>query len=141
MILDDKDREIIRLLEENSRYSIREIAGKVGLSHMAVYKRIKKLVDMGVIKKFSIIVDPSNLGYSCAYYIMVRVKPGYDPIKIGEKIKSMRGVSMVNIIASDYDILVLTRCLSKNEAYDVLSSVRKMEGVERASPIYIIKTL
>ncbi len=141
MILDDKDRMIIRLLEENSRYSIREIAGKVGLSHMAVYKRIRKLVDSGVIKKFSVVVDPSNLGYSCAYYIMVRVKQGYDPIKIGELIKGLGGVSMVNIIASDYDILVLTRCLSKDEAYDVLTKVRRLEGVERATPVYIIKTL
>lgn len=141
MILDDKDREIIRLLEENSRYSVREIANKVGLSHMAVYKRIRKLVDMGVIKRFSIVVDPSNLGYSCAYYIMVRVKPGYDPIKVGEDIRRISGVSLVNIIASDYDILVFTRCLSKDEAYGVLTSVRRMEGVERASPVYIIKTL
>lgn len=141
MILDDKDRMIIRLLEENSRYSIREIAGKVGLSHMAVYKRIRKLVDTGVIKRFSIVVDPSNLGYSCAYYIMVRVKAGYDPIKVGEHIREIEGISMVNIIASDYDILVFTRCLSKDEAYNVLTSVRKLEGVERASPIYIIRTL
>ncbi len=141
MMLDDKDREIIRLLEENSRYSIREIASRVGLSHMAVYKRIKKLVDLGVIKKFSIIVDPSNLGYSCAYYIMVRVKSGYDPITVGEKIRGMDGVSMVNVIASEYDLLVLTRCLSKSEAYDVLNKVRRMEEVERASPVYIIKTL
>ena len=72
---------------------------------------------------------------------MVRVRPGFDPIKVGEKIREIRGVSMVNIIASDYDILVFTRCLSKNEAYDVLTSVRKLEGVERASPVYIIKTL
>jgi Lrp/AsnC family leucine-responsive transcriptional regulator len=60
--LDKIDRQIINVLLKNSRLSNLEMGRQLGLSHDAVRYRIEKLARDGVIKKFSIEVDPAKLG-------------------------------------------------------------------------------
>jgi DNA-binding Lrp family transcriptional regulator len=57
--LDRIDFEILRILQKNSRTSISEIAKILDLSRPTVRKRIKKLMDSGVIKRFTVVVDDS----------------------------------------------------------------------------------
>jgi Lrp/AsnC family leucine-responsive transcriptional regulator len=62
--LDKIDKQIINALLQNSRLSNLELGRQLGLSHDAVRYRIEKLLRDGVIKKFSIDVDPAKLGLS-----------------------------------------------------------------------------
>lgn len=55
--LDDLSIKILALLQENSRLSNSEIGRQVGLSSPAVNDRIKKMEDMGIIKKYSVEID------------------------------------------------------------------------------------
>ena len=61
-ILDDIDKEILKVLQKNSRTPLREISKRVGLAESTVYERIKKLKGKGIIKRFTIIPDPESLG-------------------------------------------------------------------------------
>ena len=63
-ILDLKDRKILALLDENSRYTNSQIAKKVQLSKPAVEYRIKRLEKNGVIFEYYTVVDFTKLGYS-----------------------------------------------------------------------------
>jgi len=49
------------MLLENGRISYSEIAKAIGLSDVAVIKRIRKLKQMGVIRKYTVVIDPKNL--------------------------------------------------------------------------------
>jgi Lrp/AsnC family leucine-responsive transcriptional regulator len=60
--LDKIDRQIINVLLKNSKLSNLEIGRQLGLSHDAVRYRIEKLLRDGVIKNFSVDVDPAKLG-------------------------------------------------------------------------------
>jgi Lrp/AsnC family leucine-responsive transcriptional regulator len=62
--LDDNDREIMRLLFENSRIKTVDIASKTGISADAVQYRIRKLLERGIISFFGVYYDSSLLGYS-----------------------------------------------------------------------------
>jgi Lrp/AsnC family leucine-responsive transcriptional regulator len=62
--LDKIDRQVINVLLKNSKLSNLEIGRQLGLSHDAVRYRIEKLLRDGVIKNFSIDVDPAKLGLS-----------------------------------------------------------------------------
>ncbi|MCD6164486.1 MAG: winged helix-turn-helix transcriptional regulator [Candidatus Odinarchaeota archaeon] len=55
--LSEADYEILRILQENARASISDISRKLGLSRVTVRQRIKKLIESGVIKKFTVILD------------------------------------------------------------------------------------
>lgn len=60
--LDDQDRTILRLLQEDASRSQREIAKAVNLSPPAVQRRIARLEKDGIIKQTVAVVDPGALG-------------------------------------------------------------------------------
>ena len=76
-MINEKDLEIIKLMRENSRIPYTELAKRVGISDVAVIKRIKKLERRGIIKKYTIIVDPKKLGYNSVSIVGINVEPEY----------------------------------------------------------------
>lgn len=60
--LDTKDREILALLESDGRRANSEIARLTGLSAPTVAERIARLRDIGVIKGFTVDIDPARIG-------------------------------------------------------------------------------
>ena len=55
-IIDDLNRDILRLLRDNARMSFTEIGEKVGISRVAVMKRVKKLEEAGVLRGYKAVV-------------------------------------------------------------------------------------
>ena len=72
--LDRLDRKILKLLQEDCRQPISEIAEKVGLSKSACHRRVQRLQEAGVIDRFVVIVRPEALGYNLSFLIDVRLK-------------------------------------------------------------------
>ena len=60
--MDDIDRKILKLLQENARVSLKTIAESTFLSSPAVSARIEKLEKDGVIAGYHALVDPMKLG-------------------------------------------------------------------------------
>ena len=62
--IDKKDIEIISCLRKNSREKLKKIAKDVSLPISTVYDRIQKMEALGVIKKYSCMIDPKKIDYS-----------------------------------------------------------------------------
>ena len=60
--MDQLDFQILELLSNNSRISVTEISKQIGRSHSATRLRLAKIVDSGVIEKFTIILDEQIYG-------------------------------------------------------------------------------
>lgn len=60
--LDDYDRALLRLLQQDATKSQKEIAELINLSPAAVQRRIAKLQKKGIIKKIAAVVDPVSVG-------------------------------------------------------------------------------
>ena len=74
--MDDIDYQIIKLLQENGRMSVKKIATLVSLTPPAVSERIKKLERTGVIMGYKAIIDPIKLGKNIKAIIIVTLNPG-----------------------------------------------------------------
>lgn len=74
--LDDTDRQIMDLLIDDCRRSLRTIAAEVGLSAPAVRDRILRLEDIGVIEAFSVRLNARALGFSLEAVLAVEPLPG-----------------------------------------------------------------
>ncbi|QEF95390.1 Lrp/AsnC family transcriptional regulator [Methanothermobacter sp. KEPCO-1] len=74
--IDDIDKKIIDLLNEDGRMSYRNISRILDVSVGTVHNRVEKLVKKGVIKKFVPVIDHSKLGYKLTAIIGVKVKGG-----------------------------------------------------------------
>ena len=70
--LDHVDRRILDILQRDARTSNAEIARQVGLTSSAIFQRVRKLEESGVIRGYTTILDPPRLGYGLVAFIMVR---------------------------------------------------------------------
>ena len=59
--LDKIDLSILKLLQENARATVKEIAAKVHLSTTPVHERIKRMEQSGVIKQYATLVDHTKV--------------------------------------------------------------------------------
>lgn len=75
-MLDDLDRAVLAILVDDARISLKDLAGRVGLSAPSVSERIRRLEERGVIRRFTIDVDPKALGYSLQAVVRIRPLPG-----------------------------------------------------------------
>jgi DNA-binding Lrp family transcriptional regulator len=67
MKIDNLDLDIIKHLQQDARLSFRELGRKLGVPHTTVFTRAERLVDLGVIKNFSAILHPHDLGLQIGF--------------------------------------------------------------------------
>ena len=76
--MDAVDRQILSLLRENGRASWRTLGAQVGLSPNAAADRVRTLTRRGVVRRFTVDVDPAADGRGVAALVDVRLAPGAD---------------------------------------------------------------
>lgn len=74
MLLDDKDKELLRALQQNARLTTKELAAKVHLSTTPVYERVKRLEREGFIKQYATILDARKLNMGFTVYCSVKLR-------------------------------------------------------------------
>ena len=70
MKIDNLDLEIIKHLQEDARLSFRNLGRKLKVPHTTVFTRAEKLVKKGIIKKFSAIIHPHEMGLQMGFIII-----------------------------------------------------------------------
>ena len=70
--LDEVDRKILSLLQQDASLSLDQIADRVGASKTPVWNRIRKLRDAGVIRRQVAILDPEALGLEACFFVLIR---------------------------------------------------------------------
>lgn len=73
--MDNIDRKILSLLQENARYPLKHLASKVFLSSPAVSTRIERMEKAGIITGYHASVDPIALGYHITAFINLTLDP------------------------------------------------------------------
>ncbi|MEM2992766.1 MAG: winged helix-turn-helix transcriptional regulator, partial [Candidatus Caldarchaeum sp.] len=69
--LDEKDLKILQELVEDAEQTVSAIAAKVKMPRTTVQERIKRLKQLGVIKKFTVQLDHSKLGKPATAFVLV----------------------------------------------------------------------
>jgi Lrp/AsnC family leucine-responsive transcriptional regulator len=103
--LDDSDREILRLLMENARMSLKEIAEKVFLTSPTVASRIKRMEDAGIIRGYQPSIGYSALGYTIKAFINLEVAP-QDKKDFYPFIESIPNVIECSCVTGDYSMII-----------------------------------
>src|SRR6478672_11712854 len=83
-MIDRIDAEILRILQANARTSNAEIARQVGLAPSAVFERIRKLEERGVISGYEAKLNPRALGLGLVAYIYVRADEPVGSLRAGQ---------------------------------------------------------
>lgn len=103
--LDEIDKKIIELLQENGRISAKEIATKVFLSSTSVATRVENLVKKGIISGFKAQINPLALGFYTKAFISVEVEPSQKK-EFYPYIEKIENVVQCNCVTGDFSMLL-----------------------------------
>ncbi|MCL4346538.1 MAG: Lrp/AsnC family transcriptional regulator [Candidatus Thermoplasmatota archaeon] len=140
--LDRIDRKILQMVAADGSMSFQDIASRLSISKSTVHNRIKLLQSSGAIKGFHAILDPEKLDNTITAISLVRGRygPKYSE-NIGKLIAKIRGVWAVYFVMGDMDFVVLIRCRTKEELSNIIEQLTRVEGVERSSTFYALRTI
>jgi DNA-binding Lrp family transcriptional regulator len=135
--LDEIDQQIIGILKENSRLTYSAIGKKIGLSEVAIRKRIKNLMSKGVIKRFTVEVNTSQRANAI---VLISVSPSTSTPSISEKLSKIEGVKDVHEITGQYDVFVNISAPSIAEVNKCVDDIRSVEGVVNTNTMIILRS-
>lgn len=116
---------------------MREISSQLGISKTAVRKRIEKLIQQGVIKRFTIEYSITD---EVKVLILVKILPGYNVPEVAEKIFQLRMAENIFEVTGDYDIVVIASLPSINSVNDLIDKIRSVNGVATTNTHIVLKT-
>ena len=135
---DKIDDKIIGFLRDDARESFVEIGKKLKLSESAVRRRVKNLVDNGVIEKFTVEMGESN---TTSAIVLISVDSATDTSKVSTKLTKLEAVKTVYEITGQYDICVIIQAQTINEINACIDDLRKITGVTDTNTVIILKTI
>lgn len=108
-MIDDTDLQIITILQENGRIPAAEVARRVGMAPSAVFERIRKLEERGVITSYSANLNPNLIGLSLLAFVFVNIDERVNSDESGRKLAAIPGVMEVHHVAGEDSYLVKVR--------------------------------
>lgn len=126
--LDETDEKLIKVLSEDSRKAFNEIADELGLSIITVRKRIQKLIDEGIIKKFTILLNPEL--YANKITSMVTIHPAaHRQNEIINKITEMKEVEEAYLMTGGCGLSMKVHVNNLLELNELIEKLRATQGV------------
>jgi len=137
--MDAVDRGILDILRADSRTSIREVADRLAISRASAYARVKRLVDNGVIRGFTIDVDPAALGLGLPAYIHVRIKQNTWK-SFRKKAWALEEAAHVALVAGDFDCVILVRARDAEHLRElVLERIQSLPEVVATQTVLVFE--
>ena len=130
-MIDDRDRRILTILQEDARVSNAEIARRLGMAPSAVLERIRKLEGRGLIRGYEARLNAGALGLGLIAYVFVRSRESVGKLETGRRLAELPEVQEVHQIAGEDCYLVKVRAASTDalaqllrEKFGAIPSVR-----------------
>ncbi len=139
-MLDETDHNIIQVLCEDARTSLRKISERIGVSLGAVSNRVKKLEERGIIKGYSVLLDHEKIGWELNVVIGLRIQKGR-LIEIQEKIAKDNRIYGAYDVTGDFDSMILARAENRKDLDNLSKNVLSIEGVERSVTHLVLNTV
>ena len=138
---DALDNEIIRLLTENGRMPIGEMAKKLNVTSPTIRNRIKDLEKSGIFK-VSGLIDPSKHREMITALVAMSIQSYGKLDKILDKIAELPNVVWAGVVSGRYDIIAEVVCVrGKDELYRfTTNTILKIGNVVRSETFIIMKS-
>jgi DNA-binding Lrp family transcriptional regulator len=123
--MDSLDREILAILRRDSRTPYTEIASEVGTSEGTVRNRVERLVEDGVIERFTVATRTGNV----KAMIEVSVAVDVDTTAISERIAEWEQVDFVWQVSGEEDVVVVVDTTDTGSLNELITRAREMDEV------------
>ena len=142
--LDEKDRLILRLLQDNAKITVREIAAKVHLSTTPVHERIKRMEDSGVILQYATLVNPARVkkGLMVICYVSLKEHSKKSGAKFIRTIHEMSEVIECYNISGEFDFMLKVVAENMDAYYDFhVNKLGQLENIGHMQSTFVMGVL
>lgn len=137
-MIDDIDLKILTVLQDNARTSNAEVARRVGLAPSAISERIRKLEEKGVIRGYSLKLDPRAFGLGLTAFVFVRSEEPVGQLTAGEQLAAVPEVEEVHHVAGEDCYLVKLRTAGPEELGELLRGTLGAIGAVKSTRTTIV---
>jgi len=137
--LDDIDRRLIALLQDNARLSTVQLARTVGLSRSAVQERIARLEGSGVIAQYTVRLGSG--GEPLRAWLLLRYADGFSCDDVMPQLEALPQVQACHSVAGETDMLVLVRAETPSMLSDVREAIAGFKGIDDVTTLPVLRTL
>ncbi len=122
MKIDHLDLSIIKHLQDDARLSFRELGQKLKVPHTTVFTRAERLVNRGIIKRFSAILHPHEIKLQTGYIII-----DAPPEKSKEIAKHIAGFNEANKVSRTFDGKIIAEVIVPNSHHGLEEFLSKAQ--------------
>jgi len=138
--LDEIDRHILALLQDNCKRPLAKIGDEVGLSAPSVQERVRKLEEYGVIVGYYAGLDARMVGKDIVAFIGVSIR---HPRGIDEFEAAVAGIDDIlecHHVTGGYTMMLKVKTENTTTLEELISEIRSVEAVERTETMVVLST-
>ncbi|SEO72730.1 Lrp/AsnC family transcriptional regulator, regulator for asnA, asnC and gidA [Halogranum amylolyticum] len=140
MELDDTDRAILRILQEDARTPFSEIARRIEMSSATVHDRVGRMEEAGVIEGYHATVDPKAVGYGTSALVGLTVEQGHEEETL-EQLRELEGVQEVHLTTGEWDVVLRVYAHDTDDLRKLMfEHIAAMDGFSRSQTMVILGT-
>tara|TARA_Y100001933_G_scaffold215197_1_gene221823 strand:+ start:211 stop:633 length:423 start_codon:yes stop_codon:yes gene_type:complete len=124
------DHDLLKLLQENSRRTVSDIAKKMSLSRATVQQRMERLERTGVIQGYTIKINPVIERQNVSAYVMISVVPKKNSTIVNQLFKIPQ-MEMLCTISGQYDMIAKITEATTEALDQTLDKIANLDGVEK----------
>jgi DNA-binding Lrp family transcriptional regulator len=132
-MLDQLDKEILKLLQNEGRISNVELSQRINLSSPAIHTRIKRMEKAGVIKQYAALLNQEMIDYEmlCFISISVQIHQARELANFKDSIIKMPEILECYNVTGEYDYLVKVVVKNRQGLQKIIEKITKIPGVSR----------
>ncbi|MFX1479752.1 MAG: Lrp/AsnC family transcriptional regulator [Promethearchaeota archaeon] len=136
--LDEIDRNILRILQDNARTSYREIQEKLGISIGTIHNRISKLKERGVVEGYTLRLNNEKLGYKLSFLIRINIDGKFTE-EILEDLTTIPEVCSIFHTTGEQSAALICRFKKSEDVHNFIRELNKKEFINRTNSNMILK--
>lgn len=139
--LDETDERILAELADNARATFADIGSRVQLSAPAVKRRVDRMLDSGVIRGFTTVVDHSALGWNTEAYVQVFCRGRVAPNELHDAWIDIPEIVSAATVTGTSDAILHVLARDMRHLEEALERIRSSAEVERSESIVVLSNL
>src|SRR5437660_9371294 len=136
--IDEQDWVLLRLLRHNARASVAELAVAAGLAPSLVHERIRRLERRGVIRRWTVDVDPSAIGVPVTAFVSVEADA--PTAELAPALREVEGVDECHSVAGEPSYLLKVRVADPDALLSLVDELHALRGVTRTRTSVVLRT-
>jgi DNA-binding Lrp family transcriptional regulator len=142
-VLDDTDRRLLQLLQEDGRMPVARLAEAVSLTAPPVHERLRRLEEAGVIRGYGVRLDAARLGLRFTVFVSVTLalhREGSVP-RFRDAVQGVPEILECHHLTGTADFLLRVVCRDTAHYEDlVLHTLTQLPGVDRLTSSVVLST-